>query len=126
MRLKQKIREYYSEEQQRVKILQHRLEALNPLSRVQRLQEQTVQLERLLRSNMAVIYDNKVAQVRRLCESLLMLGTSRIVARGYAIVQKNQKVIESTIGIEEKDELTLLMRDGQLEVEVKHVQRKEI
>ena len=126
LRLKQKIREYYSEEQQRVKILQHRLEALNPLSRVQRLQEQTAQLERLLRSNMAVIYDNKVAQVRRLSEALLMLDTSRIVARGYAIVQKNQKVVESSAGIEEKDELTLLMRDGQLEVEVKHVQRKEI
>ena len=126
LRLKQKIREYYSEEQQRVKILQHRLEALNPLSRVQRFQEQTAQLERLLRSNMAVIYDNKVAQVRRLSEALLMLDTSRIVARGYAIVQKNQKVVESSAGIEEKDELTLLMRDGQLEVEVKHVQRKEI
>ena len=126
LRLKQKIREYYSEEQQRVKILQHRLEALNPLSRVQRFQEQTDQLERLLRSNMAVIYDNKVAQVRRLSEALLMLDTSRIVARGYAIVQKNQKVVESSAGIEEKDELTLLMRDGQLEVEVKHVQRKEI
>ena len=126
LRLKQKIREYYSEEQQRVKILQHRLEALNPLSRVQRLQEQTAQLERLLRSNMAVIYDNKVAQVRRLSEALLMLDTSRIVARGYAIVQKNQKVVESSAGIEEKDELTLLMRDGKLEVEVKHVQRKEI
>ena len=126
LRLKQKIREYYSEEQQQVKILQHRLEALNPLSRVQRLQEQTAQLERLLRSNMAVIYDNKVAQVRRLSEALLMLDTSRIVARGYAIVQKNQKVVESSAGIEEKDELTLLMRDGQLEVEVKHVQRKEI
>ena len=126
LRLKQKIREYYSEEQQRVKILQHRLEALNPLSRVQRFQEQTAQLERLLRSNMAVIYDNKVAQVRRLFEALLMLDNSRIVARGYAIVQKNQKVVESSAGIEEKDELTLLMRDGQLEVEVKHVQRKEI
>ena len=126
LRLKQKIREYYSEEQQRVKIIQHRLEALNPFSRVQRLQEQAAQLERLLRSNMAVIYDNKVAQVRRLSEALLMLDTSRIVARGYAIVQKNQKVVESSAGIEEKDELTLLMRDGQLEVEVKHVQRKEI
>lgn len=54
------------------------------------------------RNNMAVIYDNKVAQVRRLSEALLMLDTSRIVARGYAIVQKNQKVVESSAGIEEK------------------------
>lgn len=54
-----------------------------------------------------------------------MLDTSRIVARGYAIVQKESKVIESSAGIEEKDELTLLMRDGQLEVEVNMSKEKK-
>ena len=126
LRLKQKIREYYSEEQQRVKILQHRLEVLNPLSRVQRFQEQTVQLERLLRSNMAVIYDNKVALVRRLSEALLMLDTSRIVARGYAIVKKEESVVDSVEKLKKKDQVTLLMRDGQVELEVKDVKTKEI
>ncbi|KXT81916.1 Exodeoxyribonuclease VII large subunit [Streptococcus sp. DD11] len=126
LRLKQKIREYYSEEQQRVRILQHRLESLSPLGRLERYQERLSQQERLLRSNMAVIYDQKVAQVQRLSDALLMLDTSRIVARGYAIVQKNQKVVESVAAVQEKDQLTLLMRDGQLEVEVNHVERKEI
>ena len=106
--------------------MQHRLEALNPLSRVQRLQEQTAQLERLLRSNMAVIYDNKVAQVRRLSEALLMLDTSRIVARGYAIVKKEESVVDSVDSLKKKDQVTLLMRDGQVELEVKDVKTKEI
>ncbi|WP_148880341.1 exodeoxyribonuclease VII large subunit [Streptococcus sp. Marseille-P7376] len=126
LRLKQKIREYYSEEVQHVKILWHRLESLSPLRQVQRYQEQVYQQERLLRSNMAVIYDHKVAEAKRLSDALLMLDTSRIVARGYAIIQKNETVIESSQDIKEKDQLTLLMRDGQVKVEVKDVKRQKI
>ena len=126
LRLKQKIREYYSEEVQQVKILQHRLDSLSPLRQVQRYQEQLCQQERLLRSNMAVIYDHKVAEAKRLSDALLMLDTSRIVARGYAIIQKNETVIESSQDIKKKDQLTILMRDGQVQVEVKDVKRQEI
>ena len=126
LRLKQKIREYYSEEVQQVKILWHRLESLSPLRQVQRYQEQVYQQERLLRSNMAVIYDHRVAEAKRLSDALLMLDTSRIVARGYAIIQKNERVIESSQDIKEKDQLTILMRDGQVQVEVKDVKRQKI
>jgi exodeoxyribonuclease VII, large subunit len=126
LRLKQKIREYYIEEVQQVNILQHRLESLSPLRQVQRYQEQVHQQERLLRSNMAVIYDHKVAEAKRLSDALLMLDTSRIVARGYAIIQKNETVIESSQDIKKKDQLTILMRDGQVQVEVKDVKRQEI
>lgn len=126
LRLKQKIREYYNEEVQRARLLQHRLEALVPLRQVQIYQERVAQLERLLRSNMAVVYDHKVAEVKRLSDALLMLDTSRIVARGYAIVKKDEQVLESIEKVNKKDQLTILMRDGQIEVEVKDVERKEI
>lgn len=126
LRLKQKIREYYNEEVQRARLLQHRLEALALLSQVQIYQERVAQLERLLRSNMAVVYDHKVAEVKRLSDALLMLDTSRIVARGYAIVKKDKQVLESIEKVNKKDQLTILMRDGQIEVEVKNVERKEI
>ncbi|AZQ42144.1 exodeoxyribonuclease VII large subunit [Streptococcus periodonticum] len=126
LRLKQKIREYYNEEVQRARLLQHRLEALAPLRQVQIYQERVAQLERLLRSNMAVVYDHKVAEVKRLSDALLMLDTSRIVARGYAIVKKDEQVLESIEKVNKKDQLTILIRDGQIEVEVKDVERKEI
>lgn len=126
LRIKQKIREYYNEEVQRARLLQHRLEALALLSQVQIYQERVAQLERLLRSNMAVVYDHKVAEVKRLSDALLMLDTSRIVARGYAIVKKDKQVLESIEKVNKKDQLTILMRDGQIEVEVKNVERKEI
>lgn len=126
LRIKQKIREYYNEEVQRARLLQHRLEALALLRQVQIYQERVAQLERLLRSNMAVVYDHKVAEVKRLSDALLMLDTSRIVARGYAIVKKDEQVLESIEKVNKKDQLTILMRDGQIEVEVKDVERKEI
>ena len=126
LRLKQKIREYYNEEVQRARLLQHRLEALAPLRQVQIYQERVAQLERLLRSNMAVVYDHKLAEVKRLSDALFMLDTSRIVARGYAIVKKDEQVLESIEKVNKKDQLTILMRDGQIEVEVKDVERKEI
>ena len=126
LRLKQKIREYYNEKVQRARLLQHRLEALAPLRQVQIYQERVDQLERLLRSNMAVVYDHKVAEVKRLSDALLMLDTSRIVARGYAIVKKDEQVLESIEKVNKRDQLTILMRDGQIEVEVKDVERKEI
>lgn len=126
LRIKQKIREYYNEEVQRARLLQHRLEALAPLRQVQIYQERVAQLERLLRSNMAVVYDHKVAEVKRLSDALLMLDTSQIVARGYAIVKKDEQVLESIEKVNKKDQLTILMRDGQIEVEVKDVERKEI
>ncbi len=126
LRIKQKIREYYNEEVQRARLLQHRLEALAPLRQVQIYQERVAQLERLLRSNMAVVYDHKVAEVKRLSDALLMLDTSRIVARGYAIVKKEESVVDSVEKLKKKDQVTLLMRDGQVELEVKDVKTKEI
>ena len=51
---------------------------------------------------MAVTYDAKVAEVKRLSEALLMLDTSRIVARGYAIVKKRRSVVASAKDLKEK------------------------
>ena len=57
-------------------------------------------------------------------DALLSLDTSRIVARGYAIVKKDDKPLTSTKNITEGDQLTVQMRDGELEVEVKMSTKK--
>ncbi len=75
---------------------------------------------------MAVVYDAKVAEVKRLSEALLMLDTSRIVARGYAIVKKEDAVVSSAKDLKKTDQVTLMMRDGQVELEVKDVKTEEI
>lgn len=126
LRLKQSVNTELVRQQQKVLEQVHRLEQLSPINKIQRYQDRLLQLEKLLRSQMAVVYDAKVAEVKRLSEALMMLDTSRIVARGYAIVKKEDTVVDSVQNLKKKDQLTLLMRDGQVKLEVKDVKAKEI
>ena len=126
LRLKQSLRTRISDNKQLVQARTHQLVQLSPVTKIQRYQDRLGQLDKLLRSQMALVYDAKVAEVKRLSEALLMLDTSRIVARGYAIVKKEESVIDSVENLKKKDQVTLLMRDGQVELEVKDVKTKEI
>ena len=126
LRLKQSLRTRISDNKQVVQERMHRLVQLSPVTKIQRFQDRLGQLDKLLRSQMALVYDAKVAEVKRLSEALLMLDTSRIVARGYAIVKKEDSVVDSVENLKKKDQVTLLMRDGQVELEVKDVKTKEI
>ena len=126
LRLKQSLRTRISDSNQLVQARTHQLVQLSPITKIQRYQDRLGQLDKLLRSQMALVYDAKVAEVKRLSEALLMLDASRIVARGYAIVKKEETVVDSVEKLKKKDQVTLLMRDGQVELEVKDVKTKEI
>ena len=126
LRLKQSVNSEIVRQQQKVLEQAHRLEQLSPINKVHRYQDRLLQFKKLLRSQMAVVYDAKVAEVKRLSEALLMLDTSRIVARGYAIVKKEDTVVSSVKDLKTTDQVTLMMRDGQVELEVKDVKTKEI
>ena len=126
LRLKQGLNGELVRNQQRVQAQIHRLEQLSPIVKLQRYQDRIQQLQKLMRSQMAVTYDAKVAEVKRLSEALLMLDTSRIVARGFAIVKKEDTVVSSVEDLKVNDQVMLLMRDGQVDLEVKDVKTKEI
>ena len=121
VRLKQGLKSEIVRNYQNIQGQRHRLEQLSPLVKVQRYIDRLEQLQKLLRSQMAVTYDAKVAEAKRLSEALVMLDTSRIVARGYAIVKKEDRVVASISELKLKDHVTLEMRDGQVELEVKEV-----
>ena len=119
------MRQTYRENLNTERILSQRLRSLDLQGRLTSLKEKIQQQERLLRSNMANCYDQKVAKADKLIEALTMLDTSRIVARGYAMVEQGGHVIDSVSKIDEKEAMTIRMRDGQVHVEVKDVQRDE-
>ena len=126
LRLKQGLNGELVRNQQKVQGQIHRLEQLSPIVKLQRYQDRIQQLQKLMRSQMAVTYDAKVAEVKHLSEALLMLDTSRIVARGFAIVKKEDAVVSSTEDLKVNDQVMLIMRDGQVDLEVKDVKTKEI
>ena len=123
--LQSAMRQTYRENLNTERILSQRLRSLDLQGRLTSLKEKIQQQERLLRSNMANCYDQKVGKADKLMEALTMLDTSRIVARGYAMVEQKGHVIDSVSKIDEKEAMTIRMRDGQVHVEVKDVQSDE-
>ena len=126
LRLKQAVSESITRNSHQLQELRHRLASQAPQHQLERYRDQILQMERLMTLKIKEVYQTKATDAKRLSEALLMLDTSRIVARGYALVQAGDQVLDSVDTIKEKDALTLVMRDGQVEVEVKHVERKEI
>ncbi|HEL1761804.1 TPA: exodeoxyribonuclease VII large subunit [Streptococcus suis] len=123
--LQTRMKELYSQQKQASLLLNQRLQGLQLGRKVESFQERIIQQERLLKSNMANIYDNKMAKADKLIEALTMLDTSRIVARGYAMLLQDGRVIDSVENVQMGENLTIQMKDGQLDVEVNHVQKDE-
>lgn len=121
--LQTRMKELYSQQKQASLLLNQRLQGLQLGRKVESFQERIIQQERLLKSNMANIYDNKMSKADKLIEALTMLDTSRIVARGYAMIRQEGRVLDSVETIQKGEHLTIQMKDGQLDVEVNHVQK---
>lgn len=109
----------FNQASQRQQLLNQRLLAVDLGSNIRRYQERLEAFQRLLISNMTSQYDSKLARFEKAQDALLSLDTSRIIARGYAMVQKNEEIISSVTDVAVGDQLTVRLRDGQLEVEVK-------
>lgn len=126
MGLSNSMRQIYSHHQQQELLLTQRLLGLDLSKRIERNKENLAHLKRLLLTTMTNQYDSKLARFERAQDALLSLDTSRIVARGYAIVKQNETALSSAKALEKGDHLQIIMRDGQLEVEVEDVKRTHI
>ena len=126
MGLSNSMRQIYSHNQQQEALLTQRLLGLDLPKRIERNKENLAHLKRLLLTTMTNQYDSKLARFERAQDALLSLDTSRIVARGYAIVKQNETALSSATALEKGDHLQIIMRDGQLEVEVEDVKRTHI
>ncbi|MDG3141665.1 exodeoxyribonuclease VII large subunit [Streptococcus suis] len=119
--LNQSITQIVNQASQRENLLNQRLQARHLTETVDRYQERLSVLSRLLFSHMTNAYDMKVSRFDKAQAALLSLDTSRIVARGYAIVQKKERAITSIRDVEEGDKLTIQMKDGHMTVAVDKV-----
>ncbi|MET3533041.1 exodeoxyribonuclease VII large subunit [Streptococcus parasuis] len=123
--LQTRMKEVYSQQKQASLLLDQRLLGMQLGRKVESFKERIIQQERLLKNNMTNIYNHKQAKADKLIEALTMLDTSRIVARGYAMVLQDGRVIDSVENVQMGENLTIQMKNGQLDVEVKHVQTDE-
>ncbi|HHB9508035.1 TPA: exodeoxyribonuclease VII large subunit [Streptococcus pyogenes] len=106
--------------------LDHALANSQLQTKIERYQDRVATAKRLLMANMARLYDSQLARFEKAQDALLSLDVSRIIARGYAMIEKNQALVASVSQITKGDQLTIKMRDGQLDVEVKDVKNENI
>lgn len=106
--------------------LDHALANSQLQTKIERYQDRVATAKRLLMANMTNQYDSQLARFEKAQDALLSLDASRIIARGYAMIEKNQALVASVSQITKGDQLTIKMRDGQLDVEVEDVKNENI
>ena len=105
--------------------LRHRLEAMSPLHRIERYQDRLLQDKRILTNRMEQVLKEQKIKVQGLSEALLMLDTSRIIARGYAMVKEGDQVLDSVAKSNRRGPAVTHHERWPVKVEVKHVERKK-
>ncbi|MFI3634450.1 exodeoxyribonuclease VII large subunit [Streptococcus parauberis] len=101
--------------------MRHRLQSIDLMSRINRYQDRITSLSQQLTYDAKASFESKLRRFEKAQDTLLSLDTSRIIARGYAMIHKGEEVIASVEQIEKGDHLNIQLKDGQLEVEVKDV-----
>lgn len=119
-RLNQEVAKQVGEARQRERLLSQRLLTLGLSQKVEGHKDKLTSLQRLLMSSMTSLYDSKVSRLEKAQEALMSLDTKRIVARGYAIVEKEGRPVTSVSDVQDGDTLNIAMKDGHIEVEVKN------
>lgn len=125
-RLKSTVEQQVQQASQAQQLLNQRLLAVDLERNIRRYKERIEALKRLLTSQVTSQYESQLARFEKAQDALLSLDTSRIIARGYAIVQKGDKVISSVTEVAKGEQLSVQLKDGQLEVEVKNAKKENI
>lgn len=105
-------------------LLNQRLKGVNILERIARTSEGLEVQKRLLISNMTSQYDSRLARFEKAQDTLTTLDTSRIIARGYAMLQQDSNHVTSIFQVTTGDELTIQVKDGQLDVVVTGIRQE--
>ncbi len=116
---------YLSKNAQSFALLNQRLESY-PIK--QQIKEETVATDNLtfkLQNNMEVYLKDKHYQVDQLLQALEHLSPLKIFSRGYALVQKDKKIVRSVDELATGDTLAIDLKDGQLETTVEKITKKE-
>lgn len=122
-RLEQLTRERLTQKKQAEQLVLQRLKSFDLKGQVSYFKEKVRQQERLLLSHMSNHYDNKLARFEKAQDALLSLDTTRIVARGYAIVRQEDTILASVQKLTKGDQISIQLRDGQIDAEVKDVRK---
>ena len=79
-------------------------------------------IETTLNSNILLKLENNKKEINNLLIQLDLLNPLNILKRGYSLTYKNNKIVKSIKNIKEKDNLTIKLSDGKINVVVRSVE----
>lgn len=79
-------------------------------------------IETTLNSNILLKLENNKKEINNLLIQLDLLNPLNILKRGYLLTYKNNKIVKSIKNIKEKDNLTIKLSDGNINVVVRSVE----
>ena len=119
-RLENLTKQIYQTDKQEFALINQRLRAIDLQGQVDNYKSSLLKEEHLLQQAIKVIYKQKKNQAEKAWEALTLINPENILARGYSLVRKQDKLITSVKEINPGDLLELDFSDGKVEVEVKN------
>ena len=99
------------------------LSSLNPITRIQLFREKMHNLEKQLNINWERSLSLKKERIKNLINSLQSIDPKKLLSKGYSILfsEKTGSVINSVQKLKEKDNIRILVSDGELTSTIKEV-----
>ncbi|MGN0526018.1 MAG: exodeoxyribonuclease VII large subunit [Acutalibacteraceae bacterium] len=112
-------------EQANLKLLQKTYKHLDPLIKLNDNRRDLLYLTEKLTNAINFELDNKKNKISVLAGKLNTMSPLEVIARGYSIVQKDEKVVTSVKDINVNDDIILNLKDGFVKANVTHTIKKE-
>lgn len=108
-----------SEEFHRADILAERLDTVSPVRKISVLSEKISSLEQRLASAYKIDLQSAIGAVVERAAALDGLSPLKTLGRGYSVVYKNKKAVNSVLSLCEGDTVTIRLSDGTVLAEIK-------
>ncbi len=123
-RLQKAIQQPLNNQKNQLNHLTHRLNRVNPQTLIHQDRQSVLHLEMRLQKAMTLSISPKRSQFQKLVATLQVLSPLSTLERGYSITRdQKSKVIQSIDQVKAGDELTSLLKDGQITSIVTKTQR---
>ena len=84
-------------------------------------QEELSNKEKLLKKEIKSIIDKNDASLQYILQTLKLVNPLNILDKGYSLIKKNGVIIKESKNLKIKDNLHVILHDGEINVEVKEI-----
>jgi len=119
-RLEQAVKVYFSHLNKDIQILEKKL--VSPQNVIQRIRNKIEKFQFLLSKSMETKIDKLTSQLKNNMGKLDSLSPLGVVARGYSLTTKNNKIIKLISEVKLSDVIEVRISDGSLTAEIKNIQ----